>query len=118
MQKLKMEDLGKKEKDKGQDICMHIAWADKMGTIIRGVKLEDTTTYIGSMHKGLPTLLQEKIGTGHADWTAFLQVLRDIDINYICNGADIWKKEQADQEAIKRHLQQLEKLTASPTAPL
>ena len=43
---LKMEDLGKKEKVAGREIYMHIAWADKMGTIIRGAKLESTTTHI------------------------------------------------------------------------
>jgi hypothetical protein len=43
--KLKMEDLGKKEKTAGREVYSHIVWADKMLTVIRGAKLETTTTY-------------------------------------------------------------------------
>jgi hypothetical protein len=62
----------------------------------------------------------------------FLQAIRDINPNYIRDGVDIWRKEEEarkkeqdtrkkdleDQEALKQRIQQLEKLTASPTAPL
>ena len=116
---LKMEDLGRKEKIAGRDVYSHIAWADKMATIVRGVKLESTTTYIGQVRKKLPKLLREKIGAGHTSWTDFLQAVRDVDKDHIREGVDIWKEDQAEQAAIKRRIQQLEKLTtASPTAPL
>lgn len=116
---LKMEDLGKKEKVAGREVYTHIAWADKMAAIIRGAKLENTTTYIGQIRKNLPTLLREKIGAGHTSWTVFLQAIRNVDINHIRDGVDIWKKEQAEQDAVKKRIGQLEKLvTASPTAPI
>jgi hypothetical protein len=99
--RLKMEDLGKKEKTAGREVYSHIVWADKMLTIIRGAKLESTTTYVGHVRKELPKLLREKVGAGHADWTAFLQAIRDVDIDHIRDGVDIWKKEQEDQEALK-----------------
>ena len=116
--KLKMEDLGKKEKTAGREVYSHIAWADKMTTIVKGAKIENTTTYIGHVRKELPKLLREKVGAGHTDWTAFLQVVRDVDVDHIRDRMNIWKKEQEEQEAIKKRIQQLEKLTASPTAPL
>ena len=116
--RLKMEDLGKKEKIAGREIYSHIVWADKMATVVKGAKLDTTTTYIGHVRKELPKLLREKIGAGHADWTTFLQAVRDMDLDYIRDGVDIWKKEQNEQEALKKRVQQLEKLTASPTAPL
>ncbi|KIM37852.1 hypothetical protein M413DRAFT_76511 [Hebeloma cylindrosporum] len=116
---LNIEDLGKKEKVAGRDVYSHIAWADKMATIVRGAKLEDTTTYIGQVRKKLPKLLREKIGAGHEDWTSFLKAVRDVDTDHIREGVAIWREEQADQAAIKRRIVQLEKLTtASPTAPL
>lgn len=65
--RLKMEDLGKKEKIAGREVYAHIAWADKMGTIIQGAKLEKTTTYIGHVRKELPKLIREKVGAGHTD---------------------------------------------------
>lgn len=113
-----MEDMGKKEKVAGRDIYSHIAWADKMATIVRGAKLEDTTTYIGHVRKELPKLLREKVGAGHTSWTAFLQAVHDVDIDHIRDGVEVWRKEQLEQEVIKKRIQQLEKLTASPTAPL
>lgn len=116
--RLKMEDLGKKEKTAGREVYSHIVWADKMATIVKGAKIETTTTYIGHVRKELPKLLREKVGAGHTDWTAFLQAIRDIDIDHIRDGVDIWKKEQEEQLALKKRVQQLEKLTASPTAPL
>lgn len=116
---LKMEDMGKKEKVAGREVYTHIAWADKMATIIRGAKLENTTTHIGHVRKNLPTILREKIGAGHTNWTTFLTAVRDIDIDHIRDGVDIWKKEQANQDAVKKRIGELEKLvTASPTAPI
>ena len=116
---LKTEELGKKETIAGREVYTHIAWADKMSIIITGAKLENTTTHIGHVRKNLPTLLREKIGAGHANWTAFLTAIRDIDIDYIRDGVDIWRKEQAKQDAVKKRIGELEKLVStSPTAPI
>lgn len=114
--KLRMEDLGKKEKVAGRDVYSHIVWADKMGAIVKGAKLEKTTTYIGGVRKTLPNLLREKLGAGHENWTVFLDAIRDINIDYIRDGVDIWKKEEAKQDAIKQRLQELEKNAIRPTA--
>ncbi|KIM34953.1 hypothetical protein M413DRAFT_79884 [Hebeloma cylindrosporum] len=114
---LKMEDLGKKEKVAGRDVYSHVAWADKMAMIVRGAKLEDTTTYIGQVRKKLPKLLREKTGAGHDNWTTFLKAVRDIDTDHIKEGVDIWKEDQAEQAAIKQRIQQLEKLTTPTPAP-
>jgi hypothetical protein len=116
--RLRMEDLGKKEKTAGREVYSHIVWADKMAVIVKGARIEKTTTYIGQVRKELPKLMREKVGGGHADWAAFLQAVRDVDVDYIRDGADIWKKEQEEQDTLKKRVQQLEKLTASPTAPL
>ena len=116
--RIKIDDLGRKDKIPGREVYSHIAWADKMTTIVKGTKLENTTTYIGHVRKELPKLLREKVGAGHVDWSTFLQAIRDVDIDYIRDGVEIWKKEQQEQEIIKKWLQQLEKLTASPTGPL
>jgi hypothetical protein len=35
-----------------------------MSTIVKGAKLEGTTTYIGQVRKDLPKLLREKVGQG------------------------------------------------------
>ena len=62
--------------------------------------LETTTTYIGQVRKELPKLLREKIGAGHTDWMMFLQAVRDVDVDHIRDGVDIWKKEQDEQDTL------------------
>ena len=129
---LKMEDLGRKETVAGKEVHAHIAWADNMEAVVIGAKLESTNTYVGHVRRELPKLLREKVGTGHVNWTTFLQAVRDVDLDHIREGVDIWKKEedvkrkeqeerkkdQENNDALRRRIQQLEKLTASPTAPL
>ena len=117
-QKLKTEDLAKKEKVAGREVYSHIAWADRMATIIKGAKLDKSTTHIRQVRKELPVILREKIGTGHADWNDFLQAVRDVEIDHIRDSMDIWRKEQAEQKAIERRIQLLETVSKSPTAPL
>jgi hypothetical protein len=113
--KLKAEDLGKKEKIAGRDVYSHIAWADGIATSVKGAKWEKTTTHLRQVRKELPTILREKVGTGHADWEEFLKAVRDVDIEYIRDSIDIRTKEQA---AIDKRLRMLEALSKSPTAPL
>ena len=59
---LKMEDLGIKEKTARREVYSHIAWADKMTTIVKGAKIETMTTYISHVRKELPKILREKVG--------------------------------------------------------
>ena len=47
------------------------------------------------VRKSLPTILREKIGTGHADWEAFLKAVRYVDVEDIRDSIDIKNKEQA-----------------------
>ncbi|KAF8883354.1 hypothetical protein CPB84DRAFT_1623672, partial [Gymnopilus junonius] len=98
MLRLKMEDIGKKEKITGCEVYSHIAWTDKMEVLIKGAKLDNMTTLISGVCKELPKLVKDKIGSGHANWTAFLKAIHDIDIDYIQEGTETWKKEQADQD--------------------
>ena len=113
--KLKPEDMGKKEKVAGREVYTHIAWADKMATSVKGAKWEKTTNQLRQVRKNLPNILREKIGTGHADWEAFLKAVRDVDIEDIRDSMDIKNKEQA---ALDQRLRALETLSRSPTAPL
>ena len=59
----------------GREVYRHIAWADKMATTVKSAKLNKTTNLIRQVRRELPTILREKVGTRHADWTAFLQAV-------------------------------------------
>ena len=113
--KLKDEDLGKMEKIAGRDVYSHVAWADKMATSVKGAKLEKSTNNIRQVRRELPGILREKVGTGHADWNAFLQAVRDVDVEYIRDCIDIKNKERA---ALDQRYRTFETISKSPTAPL
>ena len=113
--KLKPKDLGKKEKVAGREVYTHIAWADKMATLVKGAKWEKTTNQLRQVRKNLPNILRGKIKTGHADWDAFLQAVRDVDVEDIRDAMDIKNKEQA---VLDQRLWTLEMLSRSLTAPL
>src|ERR1700678_2814053 len=89
-----------------------------MATIVKGAKLQKTATHIRQVRKNLPTILREKIGMGHADWDEFLKAIRDVDTDYIRDKVELWNKEQKEQKVIERHIQLLETVSQSPTAPL
>jgi hypothetical protein len=113
--KLKTEDLGKKEKVAGREVYTHVAWADKMAQLVKGAKWEKTTNQLRRVRKELPTVLREKIGTGHVDWNDFLKAVRTVDVEHIRDSIDIKNKDQAD---IDKRFKALEALSRSPTAPL
>lgn len=114
---LTTEELGKKEKIEGMEVYSHIAWADKLATIVKSAKLEKTTTHIRQVRRNLPEILGDKVGTGHADWTAFLQAIRDVDVDYIRDRVARRNKELEGSRAVDRRLRMLE-VSKSPTAPL
>ena len=87
--KLKVEDLGKKEIVSGRETYTHIAWADKMAMLVKGTKWEKTTNQLRQVRKSLPNILRGKVGTGHANWEAFLQDICNVDIEYIRDSIDI-----------------------------
>ena len=86
-----------------------------MATTIKSAKLEKTTNHLRQVRMALPTILREKIGTGHTDWGVFLQAVRDVDVDSIKDSIDIRNKEKA---AIDQRFRMLESLSKSPTAPL
>jgi hypothetical protein len=116
--KLKVEDLGKKEKVAGLEVYTHVAWADRMATTVKSAKLEKATTHIRQVRRELPDIIREKAGTGHADWNAFLQAIRDIDVDYIRDYMDRQSKDAEVKKAIDQRIRMLETVSRSPTAPL
>jgi hypothetical protein len=116
--KLKEEDLGKKETVAGLETYSHVAWTDAMAIIIKSAKLEKATTHIRQVRRELPDVLKEKVGTGHADWTAFLKAVRDVDVDYVKDHMDRLHKEAEKKKAMDQRIRILEQVSRSPTAPL
>jgi hypothetical protein len=114
--RLKDEELGRKETVAGRETYTHVIWADKMQKLAKGAGVETGTIYIGQVRKMLPTIIKDKVADKHADWTAFLKAVRDIDVEYIKDEAGELRKKRDAQRAIEARLRQLEAVPSSPTA--
>ena len=72
--------------------------------------------YIKQVRKMLPSAIKDNVGDKHANWTAFLKAMWDMDIKYIKDEEEELKKKRDSQHAIKACLCQLGAVPASPTA--
>jgi hypothetical protein len=54
-------------------------------------------------------VLKDRVGTVHTDWGAFLQAVRDVDIEQIKDGVDAWRKEQDNKEKGTRRARNTQK---------
>ena len=78
-----MEELGKTEKYRGEDVYMHMIFAEKILDLAKRAKVESTTSGLWSVQDGLPEVLREKISENQTDWKAFTQAIRDMDMSHI-----------------------------------
>ena len=69
------EELGKTEKYKGEEVYMHMIFAEKILDLAKHMKIENSTSGLWSMRDKLPEVLQEKIPENQASWTAFAQAI-------------------------------------------
>ncbi|KAF5376886.1 hypothetical protein D9615_007223 [Tricholomella constricta] len=112
--KLKEEMLGQKEAVAGREVYTHIAWADQIGALVSRAGMAAGTTYIGLVHRALPALIRDRITATPTDWTAFLAIVRNIDIDYIKDGAAEAGKERERVRRFEERVRMLE-AQASPT---
>ncbi|KAF5381260.1 hypothetical protein D9615_008410 [Tricholomella constricta] len=112
--KLKGETLGSKETVAGREVYTHIVWADRMGALVSRAGLAAGTTYVGLVRRALPALIREKTTGAPINWAAFLTSVRDIDIDYIRDGAEEAERERERTRKFDERVRTLE-AQASPT---
>jgi hypothetical protein len=110
------KELGEKVKNGGVEVWTHVAWADKMATLTSEANLTTKTTHIWQVHDKLPKAVKEVVKSTHTDWAAFLQAIRDIDLQHICDAVDKRKKRESERRAIENRIRILEAAQQSPTA--
>ncbi|KAG6838971.1 hypothetical protein C0991_006930 [Blastosporella zonata] len=109
------EVLGLKECVADREVWSHIAWADRIGILAAGADILGSKTYIGQVKKTLPGVVRDKLADSYANWTAFLDDVRGIDIEYIKGKAEDARKLL---ETVALHVHQMDRTTtAAATAP-
>ena len=113
---LEEKELGEKVKIAGVDVWSHVAWADKVAILINEANLASKTTHIWQVRDKLPDTIKDTVKSTHADWNAFLQAVRDVDLQHIRDAVAKRKKEEDIRRALENRIRILETVQQSPTA--
>ena len=120
--KLRVEDLGKKEKYGGQEVWSHIAFAENALDLARRAKIEKGTSSLWVVRDGLPEVLREKVTENQASWTTFCDVIKAINMGHIRDGVRKHNEKVAEGARMKadimNDLKRTRTIVDSPTAPL
>lgn len=106
--KLETSALGTKVTVGGMEVWSHVAWANGILRIAVNAGVQESSTYIGLVRKGLPDLIKEKVGTSFDNWTLFTDEVRNVNIEYIKDGVERANKRQTEQDDLLRRLARLE----------
>jgi hypothetical protein len=113
---LEEKDLGTKVKIGGVDVWSHVAWADKIAILVNEGSLASKTTHIWQVRDKLPDAIKDAVKSTQTDWTAFLQAVRDTDLQHIRDAVARRKKEEEARRALENCIRILEAVQQSPTA--
>lgn len=124
--RIKVENLGKTEKYRGEDVYTHIVFAEKVLDLAKQAKIERTANLaLAESQDNLPGVLQEKIPKNQADWATFTNAIKAVELGHIREGVQRYKEETAKEEKVQVQLSLLEQCTAdntvilnSPTKPI
>ena len=111
--RMTMEELGKTEKYRGEDVYTHMIFAEKILDLAKRAKVESTTSGLWSIRDGLPEVLREKISENQTDWKAFAQAIKDVDMSHIREGVRKYKEKAASEAQVKADINLLKQRTAS-----
>ena len=113
---LNEKELGEKVKIGGVDVWSHVAWADKVTILVNEANIASKTTHIWQVRDKLPDAIKDVVKSTHTDWTAFMQAVRDVDLQHIRDAVSKRKKEDDIRRALENRIRILETVQQSPTA--
>jgi hypothetical protein len=113
---LEEKELGEKVKIGGVEVWSHVAWADKIAILVNEADIATKTTHIWQVRDKLPYTIKDVVKSTHTDWTAFLQAVRDVDLQHIRDAVAKRKKEDETRRALENRIRILETVQQSPTA--
>ena len=94
--RMTMEELGKTEKYRGEDVYTHMIFTEKILDLAKRAKVEMSTSGLWSVRDELPEVLWEKIPEDQANWAAFAQAIKGVDMGHICEGVRKYKEKAAN----------------------
>ena len=110
------EELGKMEKYRGEEVHTHTIFAEKILDLAKRAKIEASTSGLWNIRDKLPEVLREKIPENQASWTAFAQVIKNVDMGHIREGVRKHKEKVASDTQMRADISLLKQRTANTTS--
>ena len=123
--RLKVEDLGKKEKYAGEDVYTHVIFAEKALSLAKQAKISNGSNLIWKVRDELPDIIRQKVKETYATWTDFCTAIKGVEMAHIRDGVKKYQKEKEEREkteaaiaGIQRMQQQQQQQRRLPTMPM
>lgn len=111
--RIKMEELGKTEKYRGEEVYTHTVFAEKILDLAKRAKIEMTTSSLWTVRDELPEILRDKVPENQASWTAFAQAIKAVDMGHIREGVRKYQEKTASEAQMKADINLLKQRTAN-----
>ena len=108
-----MEELGKTEKYRGEEVYTHMIFAEKILDLAKRAKIETSTSGLWNVRDELPEVLREKIPENQTSWTAFAQAIKGVDMGHIREGVRKYKEKAASDAQVKADINFLKQRMAN-----
>ena len=120
--RLKVEDLGKKEKYAGEEVYTHVIFAEKALSLARQAKISRGSNSIWKVCDELPEIIRQKVKETYLTWTDFCAAIKGIEMAHIWDGVKKYQEEKELRERTEvaiaglQHIQQQQQhhLPAAP----
>ena len=96
--RLKVEDLGKKEKYAGEDLYSHVIFAEKALSLAKQVKISPGLNSIWKVRDELPDIIRQKVKETYPTWTEFCAGIKEVEMAHIWDGVKRHQKEKEERE--------------------
>ena len=123
--RLKVEDLGKKEKYAGEDIYTHILFAEKALSLAKQAKISAGSNSIWKVCNELPDIIKQKVKETYTTWTKLCAAIKAVEMDHIRDGVKKYQKEKEERErmevaiaGLQRMQQQQRRMPAAPLSPM
>lgn len=81
--RLKVEDLGKKKKYAGEEVCTHVIFAEKALSLAKQVKISASSNSIWKVQDELPDIIQQKVKETYVTWPKFCAAIKAVEMAHI-----------------------------------
>ena len=117
--RIKVEEEGKTEKYRGEDVYTHVVLAEKVLDLAKRAKIEATTTLgLFTLRDKLPEVLQEKVAENQTSWISFVNAIKSVELRHIREGVRKHREKQVEVDRIQSQFKLLEQCTVSNMALL